>query len=201
MKNHTKIFNLILILVIAFSGALGQTGEFFNSGEGGFQINLPPNFTSSKEVGFVEQGMQLSGTEYLWEKENEFFYQIQYIEFLTKKKSITAAQRKAALDSFKNGLAGAAQRTGTPVTEKPYVFSGNPGIELEVTYPFSKIIYRFFIVNKTFYMLGAIVFNLKNEAQIRKVLDSFKLSDKRSVSKPKNRAFVRASTDYRTISY
>lgn len=181
MKNHAKIFNLFIILAIAFTGARGQTQEFFASGDGGFRINLPPQFTSSKEIKFVEQGLQLIGTEYLWEKENEFFYQIQYMEFLTEKKSLTPALKKSALDSFRKGLASAAERTGAPHTEKPFSFGGNPGAELQINYPFSKIIYRFFIVNKTFYMLGGIVFNLKDEARIRQVLDSFRLLNKQEI--------------------
>lgn len=181
MKNHAKIFGLVIILAIAFSDAFGQTQEFFATGEGGFRINLPPEFSSSKEITLVEQGMELRGTEYLWEKENEFFYQIQHMEFWTDKKFLTAAQKRAALDSFKKGLAGAAQRTGAPLTDKSFSFNGHPGTELQINYPFSKIIYRFFIVDKMFYMLGGIVFNLKNEAQIRQVLDSFRLLNKQEL--------------------
>lgn len=177
MKNRAKISALFIILAIA-ALAPGQTQEFFVSGDGGFRINLPANYTSSKEINFVEQGMSLGGTEYLWEKENEFFYQVQYMEFWIEQKSLTPAQKKTALDSFKTGLASAAERTGAPLTEKPFSFSGNPGTELQINYPYSKIIYRFFIVNKTFYMMGAIVFNLNDEARIRQVLDSFRLLNK-----------------------
>jgi hypothetical protein len=180
MKNHLKIFGLTIILLISFSGAFGQTNEFFVSGEGGFGINLP-NFTSSKEVQFEEQGMTVSGAEYLWEKENEFFYQVQYLEFWTDKKSLTPAQKKSALDFLKNGLAGAAQRTGTPYEEKPFSINGYTGGEIEIKYPFSKMIYRYVLVNKIFYVIGAIIFRLPDEARIRQVLDSFRLLNKQEI--------------------
>jgi tetrahydromethanopterin S-methyltransferase subunit G len=178
MKNHIKIFGLIIILAIAFSNASGQNGDFFASGEGGFAINLPENFTSAKDVEMVEQRMRLIGKQYIWEKENQFFYQIEFFKFLTGKKSLAAAQKKNALDSFRNRLTDVAKRHNYPFTEKPFSIGANPGRELHVVYGFSKVIYRFFIVNKVFYIMGTMIFNLRDEPQSRQILDSFKLLNK-----------------------
>ncbi|HEX9961497.1 MAG TPA: hypothetical protein VGB00_11225 [Pyrinomonadaceae bacterium] len=178
MKNHIKIFGLIIILAGAFSSAFAQNDEFFASGDGGFAINLPKDFTSSKDVELVARKMRFAGRQYIWEKENQFFYQIEFLEFLTGKKSPTAAQKKIALDSFRDGLTEAAQRHSSSYTEKPFSFGVHPGRELHVSYAFSKVIYRFFIVNKMFYIMGAMIFNLRDEAQTKQVLDSFRLLNK-----------------------
>jgi hypothetical protein len=181
MKNRIKIFGLIVILAIAVSNALGQNDEFFASREGGFAVNLPKNFSSSKDVERVEQRMKLSGKQYIWEKENQFFYQIEFLEFSTKKKRLTAAQKKIALDSFRDGLTDAAKQHGTSYTEKPFSFGVHPGRELHVSYGFSKAIYRFFIADKVFYIMGTMIFNLRDEARSRQVLDSFRLLKKQEI--------------------
>jgi hypothetical protein len=186
MKIYAKISGLIIIvLTIAFTNAFGQeTGdEFFASAGGGFRINLPKNFSSTKDVELSELGMTAIGKEYLWEKENEFFYQIEFIEFQTEKKSLTAVQKKALLATFRDGLAGVAKEQNNPSNEKPFAFNGiHPGIELQTNYLFSKMIYRFFIVNKIFYVLGAMVFNpARDEARARQVLDSFRLLDRQEI--------------------
>lgn len=189
MRNYAKICGLIIILTIAFANASGQTAddEFFASADGSFKINLPKNFTSTRDVRLTELGMTATGKEYLWEKENEFFYQIEFIEFQTGKKSLTRAQKKALLATFRDSLAGVARQQNNPDNEKPFALNGiHPGIELQINYLFSKAIYKFFIVNKIFYVLGAIVFNpSRDEARARQILDSFKLLDKRKIIAPK----------------
>lgn len=182
MMINNNILRLFAVFLFSSVCVLSQTtNELFISPAGGFKINLPKTFDSSKEVSDIFGGFDGNGIRYIWEKPAEYRYQVQYIKIETEKTTLTNLEKTKILESFKKGLIKGLKAEGFPFIEKSYSFNGNKGAELHFSVDDAKAIIRIFVVNKRIYYLGIISAIKENESQTVKILDSFNLLDKKSL--------------------
>ncbi len=180
MKNFSrKIFFFFFLFLTCLTVAGQSDSDFFKSG-GGFKINLPKIFTSSKELRFNDGKLSGHGKSYFWENPQEYNCHIDYYKLDNGKKSLTQIEKTSYLETHKKNFLKELQDKNLPFIEKKYLFNGNQGAEIQAinSAQNTKMLVRFFIVNQRFYFIG-LIFNQKkiDDSQVFQILDSFALLD------------------------
>ena len=182
MRSRLKIIVIVLTTLILFDYSYGQDSRNpFKSGAGGFQINLPRDFTTTKDLAFDDGNITGSGKFYTWEKPQSYFYQIFYYKLDTDKKSLSPKEKSLISEPFREALLKEPKEKGVPVMEKDYFFNGNKGTEIQIIFTEGKSITRYFFVNKRLYYLNAMFNHSLGIAQVTKLMDSFSLLDFKTI--------------------
>ena len=178
---NTFSLKLILFSLFLLTGAtvFAQTDDdYFKSGEGGFKINLPKEFSTVNDHSSDNQLILSEGKMYSWSGLQAYNYTAAYYKVSRRDgKPMTAVERSQFLQGFKAGVLKSPTFKDLAATEKKYSFNGNAGTELQFFYPRGKVIIRFFMVKQKLYSLGMTFNTRQNEAEIIKILDSFQILD------------------------
>lgn len=152
----------------------------------GFKIDLPKSVSSVKDASFDSGYVKGYGKSYVWENTQDYSYMVSFYDLDNGKVSLTEYDKTDFLKAYKDSILDPLKSNNLPFTEKKYVFNGNEGVEIQATNPKgnSKMVARFFTVNKRFYFIG-LTYNPKTieDSEIYQIADSFALIDSESKSK------------------
>jgi hypothetical protein len=181
MRNLIKI---LLLTIFAVTNVFAQ--EKFVSADGGFAIDLPKIFSSSKDYDSEYKDLFTDGKIYYWEKAvTDPFYAIQYTKYqstdfgkptkltLKNKSEISTAVGKAYIEK--------AKELKSMYRETAYSYEQFSGKELLTVNSTSKTLIRMFFVRNTFYSVICVFSVSDDEDNIRKILDSFRLLTRQEI--------------------
>jgi hypothetical protein len=173
--------NLIKILLLTIFAAISIFAQDnFVSADGGFAIDLPKTFTTSKDYDGDYLEMFTKGKTFSWQiSDAEPFYMIQYMKYQTtdfgKTLVMSVKLKNNILKNFGKELADKAKEISSKYKEIPYSFNGNVGIESVIYNNLTQSTVRTFFVKNTFYSI-AVTFSMTDDKnKIKKTLDSFRL--------------------------
>lgn len=175
-----RIYGFTAVLFAAVLITYGQSSNQFVSASGGFRIDLPQTFTTSKDISFYDDKLSGEGAFYTWQQP-QLNFEVQYFRLISDKKILTPADKNLVFQPFREGFIKEVKKQNLPYSEKPYAFKGSSGFVLQAASSQAKTITRYFIVNKRFYSINATFSLNQDEAQILKILDSFSLLDAKSL--------------------
>jgi hypothetical protein len=179
--------NLIKILLLTIFAAVSIFAQDnFVSADGGFAIDLPKTFSSSKDYDGEYNNMFTEGKIYYWQKgENEPFYMIQYTKYssssFTGQPKLSLKNKAAILSAFGKTFVEKADAAKSMHKESPFLFEGNTGKEWHFINSTSQSFVRSFFVKNTFYSIAGVFSSSDDDEKIKKILNSFRLLTRQEI--------------------
>lgn len=184
MSPLKSIFIIVLTTILTGCAFLQTSKSGRNNNDpfrsNGFKIDLPKSVSSVKDATFFYSNVDGRGKSYIWENTQDYTYMVSVYNLDNGKVSLTENDKTNILKEYKASILVPLKSNNITFTEKKYVFNGNEGIEIQATNPKgnSKMVSRFFTVNKRFYYIG-LTYNPKtiDDSEIYQIADSFALLD------------------------
>lgn len=182
-----KTMLVIVALITFLTGcATLQTpvpsNDSFRSDDG-FKIDLPKSVSEVKDAAFDSVNVKGRGKSYIWKNTQDYHYMVSFYDLNKSKESLTDKDKTGFFEEYRASILVPLKSNDIPFTEKKYFFIGNEGVEIQATNTKanSKMIARFFTVNKRFYFIG-LTYNPKtiDDSEIYQIADSFAVIDSES---------------------
>jgi hypothetical protein len=179
--------NLIKILLLTiFSATTIFAQDNFVSTFGEFAINLPKDFSSSKEYDEEFEGMFTIGANFSWQKnESEPLFMISFLKFRSadfgKKLSLSQKFKNTYFEKFGRVFIERANEMKAMHNEQLYLFKQNVGKEWQIVSSTGRTQVRAFFVKNTFYSVAAIYSVSDDKESIDKIVDSFRLLSRQEI--------------------
>lgn len=165
MLQKISLLSLTVLLLACQACAQNQT---FVSTEGRFSIDL-----SSTPIEESNSPVASVGGKKLWWKTGNASFSISYADNPNAKKELAEGAVNASADAF----LGAIPKSAELVSRKKIVIDGYPGIEVKVREPDGyTVLTRYYMVETRLYCVMALWNAGRNDADVIKTVDSFKVS-------------------------
>ena len=181
MLNNRRLYAAALLAAVWSLAVFAQDSSAkivrakFVSVDGGFKIDLPNTINESiRPVGSISSG----AGSYTW-RVAEGTFTVGYVEGV----SVVPSEGFRALNELAAAAEAAQQKAGAKVVDEcEFSLDGAPGIELRAERPAGvRAINRFILAGGRLYILTADWPASANESSVRKILDSFELTNGREL--------------------
>lgn len=157
-----------MLAIVLFTCQACAQNKTYDSAEGRFSIDL--GSTPTEERNSAEASL---GGKKLWWKTANASYSVGYADNPNAKKELA----EGAVNASADGFLGAIPKAAELVSRKKIEISGYPGIEVKVRESDGyTVLMRYFMVETRLYGVMALWNAGKNDADVLKTVDSFKIS-------------------------